>query len=626
VARIGDNDNRQRVLDASRIERVIGDHITLKPKGRELVCLCPFHADRNPSMYVVPAKQIFHCFVCGAGGNAIDFVMKFHGMEFRAALEFLAQKAGIELVTTRRAPSEEQAGSTSSSRQQVLEANALALRFYRGILAHPEHGAAARAVIEKRGIAPAMVEEFGLGAAPDRWDGLVAFANSKNLPLQALIDAGLIKPRQSGDGCFDMLRHRLIFPIFDQIGRPVAFGGRKLRDEDEPKYLNSPESKVFDKSGTLFGLKQALRTIQETRTAIVTEGYTDVIACHQAGIANVVATLGTATTPKHAAILRRLCDKLILLFDGDEAGQRAADRALEVFFGEPIDVKIAVMSGGKDPDELLKKEDGREAFQQVLDGAVHFLDFRFTRLRHRLDERGLERGGAARAAALDEEIDRLVELGLRGLSPLRQQAVIGKLAAIAGVDAATIVASLARRGRAPSRPGEAAQEQAPQRRTALEQAVGCLLCDANLAMTHPTEARDVLSQAAHVDGPLADLAEELLANWSEEDGAIALDALLLDIESGEVRGLATALAAETDRLTDNDAHRLAATWRECVKRLELDAGRPKAPAGGASVGGVSNMADLAAALERSRTSHERLGSNPLAMPRPRTSLASPSPN
>lgn len=622
-----ENDNRQRVLDASRIERVIGDHITLKPKGRELVCLCPFHNDKNPSMYVVPAKQIFHCFVCGAGGNAIDFVMKFHGMGFREALEFLATRAGVELVFRSRGGEQSESNTSASSREQLIDANAFALRFFRGLLAHPEHGAAARAVIEKRGIAPEMVESFGLGAAPDRWDGLVKMAESKGLSLQPLIDAGLIKMRTSGDGAFDMLRHRLVFPIFDQIGRAVAFGGRKIRDEDEPKYLNSPESKVFDKSATLFGLKQALRGIQETRCAVVTEGYTDVIACHQHGFTNVVATLGTAMTPKHAAILRRLCDKLILLFDGDEAGQRAADRALEVFFTEPIDVKIAVMAGGKDPDELLKKEGGHGAFREVLDGATHFLDFRFSRFRDRLRERGLAAGDAAFAAAVDEEIDKLLELGLLTLSPLRQQAVIGRLASVAGVNVQVIADSIAaRRGlrgaRATAPLGSAFRGEAENpsvdrggrggSRSAAEQAVGCLLCDPNLAATHPAEARDLLNRAAYSSPPattmLSRVAVVFDSLWSEHDGAPDLQALLMDVEDEDVRRYATALAAETDRLTDSDAHRLGSTWRECVHRLaverEMGADAP-------------DPTDVNAAIERARDRSQRLGGNPLALPKPR---------
>lgn len=603
MARAGfDNDNKRRVLEATDIVRLVGEHVTLKPKGREFACVCPFHDDHNPSMFVAPAKQIFHCFVCGAGGNAIDFVMRFHGMGFREGLELLAGRAGIELTLSRRG---EAAGEGSaSSRENLIEANALALRFFRGILAHPEHGAAARAVVERRGISPAMVEEFGVGAAPDRWDGLIQFASAKGVGEPTLLDAGLVKRREASSGCYDALRHRLIFPIMDRLGRPVAFGGRKIREEDEPKYLNSPETKVFDKGATLFGLKQALKSIQAQRTAIVTEGYTDVIACHQAGFTNVVATLGTALTPKHAAALRGVCDRLVLLFDGDEAGQRAADRALEVFFGEPMDVRIAVMAGGKDPDELLKKENGAEMFRGVLSSAVEFLEYRFARLDERLAARGAMRGSNARATAIENEIDRLVELGLRRLPPIRQQTVINRLTRLAGVDAATVGKALQKSGGGIVRAGTATGRSV-RVRSALEHAIGCLLVEPHLVESHPVEARDVLEQGAYSSPPLSAVAAAFSASIEDGRGP-SLEELLIEMEEPAARESATGLATEVDRLTEGAHDRVADHWRACVKRLTLEqSGKVNEPT-------VSHQERL----ERARRMHERIGGNPLALPRP----------
>lgn len=604
MAPIGlDNDNKRRVLDATDIVRLIGEHVTLKPKGREFACVCPFHNDHNPSMYVVPAKQIFHCFVCNAGGNAIDFVMRFHGMGFRESLEMLASRAGIELKWARRAESE--SGLGESSKEQIVEANAAAMRFFRGVLQHSEHGASARAVIERRGISPEMVEAFGLGAAPDRWDGLVQFAASKGLAEQTLIDAGLIKRREHSGGCFDMLRHRLIFPIFDRIGRPIAFGGRKIREEDEPKYLNTPESKVFDKGATLFGLKQALRSIQAERTAIITEGYTDVIACHQHGFTNVVATLGTALTPKHASALRGICDTLILLFDGDDAGQRAADRALETFFREPIDVRIAVMAGGKDPDELLKNDPSGAAFRGILGGAVDFLEFRFRRLGQRLDDRGQSIGSNARATAIENEIDRLLELGLRQLSPIRQQTVITRLTTLAGVDASAVIKALNTSGVKPA-PAEAARSRAMPVRESIEHLVACLLVEPHLVESHFEEAQDVLEEAAYSSPPLAAVARAFRASFAVGD-VPSLSALLIELEEPEARELATALASEIHRLTDGDHARVAEHWRSCLndratRRASVEIGK-------------SNSASEK--IEHLRRIQSERGGNPRALPRPR---------
>ena len=234
----------------------------------------------------------------------------------------------------------------------------MACGFFRAILNHPEHGQAAREVIARRGISDEMVERFLIGASPDRWDGLVMTSEKQGVRTEALLGAGLVKQRERGDGQYDALRNRLIFPICDQIGRVIAFGGRKINEEDEPKYLNSPETSVFKKSTTLFGINHAARAIKRERTAVIVEGYTDVIACHQAGVEHVVGTLGTALTSGHATVLRRLCDTVVLLFDGDAAGIKAADRAIEVLLSETIDIKIAALAGyteAKDPDELFKQ-------------------------------------------------------------------------------------------------------------------------------------------------------------------------------------------------------------------------------------------------------------------------------
>lgn len=619
TSRLSDHDNKRRALEATDIVRLVAEHVTLRPKGREFACLCPFHDDHNPSCYIVPAKQIFHCFVCGAGGNAIDFVMRYHGMAFREALDHLASRAGIELVWSRRTQDPASHAPDEPSRTELYEANALAWRFFRGVLKHPEHGSHARACIERRGISPDMVEAFGLGAAPDRWDGLALYARSADADLRALTATGLIKPRESAGGAYDILRHRLVFPIFDLIGRPVAFGGRKLRDEDEPKYLNSPESTVFDKGSTLFGLKQAMRTIQSTRTAILTEGYTDVIACHQHGFTNALAALGTALTPKHAAALRRLADRLILLFDGDEAGQRASDRALEVFFTEPVDVRIAVMRDAKDPDELLKLADGPQRFRAILDDASDLLDYRYQRLKKSLRDRGFGPGSTARITAVENEIDRLLELGLRRLSPIRQQAVIARLSTLAEVDhraiARTIeIRELARRTgpeRAPARslpPEPAAGSLA--RRSPLEHALSCLLTEPALAETDPHTARDVLDLCAYASPPIPAIAEAFSRSLDQDgDATREVSELILRIEDPQARSFAARLVAEVERLTDGQRPRRLEHWRACAARARFDSSRPEEG---------TAILDLGAALERTRIQHEHFGGNPRAMPRPRS--------
>jgi len=436
-------DDVQRVRDASDIVRVVGEHVELRAKGREYVGLCPFHDDKKPSMNVVPAKQIFHCFSCGAGGDVFTFVQDYHKMTFREALKFLAERAGIKLESRgrRRTASDD---AESVNRSVLLEANELADKFFRMILRHPEHGQKARELIARRGISQDMVDAFGLGAAPDRWDGLALYLAEKGHRLDPFLSAGLLKSSDQGKGPYDAQRNRLVFPIRDQIGRVIAFGGRRINDEDEPKYINSAESAAFDKSATLFGLDLASRSIQKEGVAVIAEGYTDVIACHQAGLTNAVATLGTALTPKHAKLLQRLCHTVVLLFDGDEAGQKAADRAVEVFLTLPIDAKIATLSGytdAKDPDELLKREGGLSVMREAIAGATELLAYRITRLRARL----ASAGPAQTERAIRDELRSLGTLGLASADKVRWQFVVRRLSELTGLDAQTI-ADLVREG------------------------------------------------------------------------------------------------------------------------------------------------------------------------------------
>jgi DNA primase len=434
------------VRDATDLVRLIGEHIALRPKGREHVGLCPFHDDKNPSMAVVTHKgnAFYKCHACGAGGDAFDFVMNYHRMEFSEALRLLADRAGITLQPrARRNGSEAESGG--SKRTDLKKANAFAATFFRRALVDPTAGKAARQVIGQRGISDEMVEAFMLGAAPDQWDGLVNRIRKQSLDESIFISAGLLKQRQqssssgssggSGGGNYDAFRNRLIFPICDELGNPIAFGARKINPADEPKYLNSAESALFSKSKTLYGLNLARRSIIESKQAIVTEGYTDVIACHQAGITNVVATLGTALTREHAEHLQRFCSSVVLLFDGDEAGLKAADRALHVFFSTAVDIKICVLPEALDPDELLREASGRERFAIALANAVDALDYKIARSSHR---------SAIGQQNLDPLLREFDELGFVNLHDTRRRTAILAIAKAFNVFAHTVEEALIR--------------------------------------------------------------------------------------------------------------------------------------------------------------------------------------
>lgn len=618
--------DKERVREGSDIVRVIGEHLALRPKGREFVGLCPFHEDHNPSMFVVPAKQIFKCFVCGAAGDVFSFIGRYHAMDFRAALEYLAHRAGIELTPLQprsgdRAGDQSDHDSDEPSRSDLFHATNAARDFFRAILAHDQHGTAARELIAARGINAEMVEAFEIGAAPDRWDGLLATVRAKGLDVRPFEDVGLFKPREHEGGHYDALRHRLIFPIHDQLGRIVGFGGRRINDEEDPKYLNSPQTRLFNKSTTLYGLHQAARSIMRERTAIVTEGYTDVIACHQAGLTNTVATLGTALTAGHAALLRRLCDTVVLLFDSDEAGQNAADKATEVFLTEPIDVRIATLTdtGAKDPDELLAREDGKAALTGAIDRARDLLAFRYERLGQAMAGKGI----AGTQRLVEAEIAKLLDLGLARVAPLRKQFIIRELTHLTGVPASTI-ASLIHAGRPARRQGvdlrnEAPDQDAPEDRdpaadfvsrpmTPGEVLLGCVLTDGDLWHTLAEDQRPLLGPEAFASRTMA-LVAQTVAACAHEHRSCDLASVLEALCDADAVQAAVQLQQRVETESDQCRDRLAQLWADCLTRCD----RQRASTGAAEIGVKPSVQ---ARIEAARELAKRAGRNQRALPRP----------
>lgn len=367
-------DFKALVLQATDIVALIGQSVVLKRRGRTFVGLCPFHTEKTPSFHVNPTRQAFHCFGCKAGGNAIDFVMRRDRIEFLDALKLLGQQAGIEM------PKYGVSKEKSSERQLVYEANSAACALFEKLLAHPQDGKAARDYLAQRGFTSDSVRRFQIGFAADSWDGLLRSPLVKKFTPQQLATAGLVKPRTSGEGFYDTFRNRLMFPIRDESGRVIAFGGRVMPGSEDPaKYLNSPETPVFSKGRCIFGLDVAKQRIVETRLAVVVEGYTDVVMTHQYGVTNVVSVLGTAMTPQHVDVLRRFADKIVLLFDADTAGDAATNRAVELFLTQPIEIAIASMPADVDPDEYLLQH-GAEGFEKLLAGATDALSYKWKQL------------------------------------------------------------------------------------------------------------------------------------------------------------------------------------------------------------------------------------------------------
>ncbi len=370
-------DVKSQVVAATDIVELIGRSVALKRRGKDYLGLCPFHQEKSPSFSVSPAKQMFYCYGCKAGGDAFKFVMMRDRVEFIDALKLLAEQANIEL------PRYGGAKEKTGERQLLLDAHSQACSFFEKLLAHPEQGRAAREYLETRGIDAASVGRFQIGYAPDAWDGLLRGDVGRRFRPPLLALAGLAKVRENGGGHYDTFRNRLMFPIRDEQNRIIAFGGRVMPGSKDPaKYLNSPETPLFSKSRCIFGIDLARQKIVETRTVVVVEGYTDVVMAHQHGVTNVVSILGTALTEQHVGILRRFADRIVLLFDADFAGDNAVDKAVGLFLTQPIAIHIASMPPDTDPDEFLLKN-GAEEFQRVMAEAPDALTYKWRQLDRR---------------------------------------------------------------------------------------------------------------------------------------------------------------------------------------------------------------------------------------------------
>jgi DNA primase len=350
------------IRERADIVSVVARQVTLRKAGSRHWGLCPFHDEKSASFQVHEDKQIFYCFGCGAGGDVFAFRMKQDGLDFPDCVRALARELGIAIPETRG-----DEGQTSAAHR----ANDAASSFFRAELRGANGGVAHRYLAD-RGVTEELIDRFQIGFAPPGWDGLVTHLRRAGVAIADAEIAGLVAKRQNGDGHYDRFRARVVFPITDPSGQIAGFGGRAMGD-DTPKYLNSPESPVYKKSRVLFGLAQALDAIRERGRVIVVEGYFDLLALHRAGLHEGVAPCGTALTQSHAHRIRRYAEEVILLFDGDAAGQAAAERALPVLLAEGLRVRAAFLPLGEDPDTLLAKS-GVAALRACVDSATPLLD------------------------------------------------------------------------------------------------------------------------------------------------------------------------------------------------------------------------------------------------------------
>jgi DNA primase len=509
----------QEIRDRVDIVGLIGRAVTLKKAGRTFKGLCPFHQEKTPSFTVSAERGTFHCFGCGEGGNAFAFLMRHENLTFPEVARALAAEVGIEIPETGR--------RERGASEEALRAIAVAQALYRRSLAGPE-GAEARAYLERRGLDAAAIERFGLGLAPDRWDAVASALAAERIPAEVGERAGLLKPRERG-GHYDLLRGRITFPIQDVHGRVVAFGGRALGEAQEPKYLNTPETCVFRKREAFYGMPFALEPMRSQDRAVIVEGYFDWIALQRAGIGEALATCGTSVTEEHARGLRRRTRYVVLLFDGDEAGQRAVVRALLVLLPQGLRVLAAALPSGQDPDDFLRSE-GTEALRALVDGARPALELVIGRA---------VAGGVATPWERADAVVEVIPLLLAIADPVERGEFARRLALATGTAAADVEAALRRAARGePPEPAPAPARRASRSEEHFARALALLL-------EHP-----LLAEGAR---------EAALPELAPDEAWAALAAMLLDAALlAAVAEASVDVAALADRVSGEACRRLLA--------------------------------------------------------------------
>lgn len=411
------------------IEDIIGRYVNLKKTGSSTVGLCPFHSERTPSFHVSGRKQMFYCFGCHKGGDVITFIMEAEHLPYVDAVVSLANMVGLPVPQKNVFDTE-----IAELRKRILEINRAAARFYFDTLFKPE-GKAGLEYFKNRKLTPTTVRRFGLGYAPDSWDSLLKHLLDKGYALDDIKAAGLAIQSKTGGKHFDRFRSRCMFPIIDHRGNVIGFGGRTMDANNPAKYLNSSENLVFKKGQNLFALNIAKNT-KET-CLILCEGYMDVISLHQAGFDNAVASLGTALTPDQARLIRRYTENVVVCYDSDAAGKKATQRALEILPPAGLNVRVMTVTGGKDPDDMMKEEGGKEKFRRLLDASFNSVDYRFSETLAKYD------------ISVDTEkiecLKKMAEIIAPIPSPAERDVYASKIAEIMTVDKKAVVAEINQR-------------------------------------------------------------------------------------------------------------------------------------------------------------------------------------
>lgn len=540
------------ILDRVEILDLVSEHVALKRRGSRWVGLCPFHPEKTPSFHVTPDRGRYKCFGCGRGGDVFTYVQERENVTFPEAMRILADRAGIELSAR---PGGE---STGSGRVEIAKVNDWAVRYFRDALLDESRGGVARDFLRSRNLGDDVVEAFSVGYAGDEKSPIEAAAQRAGYRPPLLIDADLIRKKETG-GTYDSFRDRLMFPVRDATGRVVGFGGRTLVDH-KAKYLNTRQNALFDKSRNLFGIDRARAAMQERNRAILVEGYTDCLAAHQAGFTETVATCGTAFTDSQVDLIRRYCAEVVLLFDSDDAGAQAADRALQLAIPRNLAVRLARLPDGQDPCDFLAAE-SPERFAAVIDGATDALEFKWRQLEVRY--RAEQSDGAKHEAVL-EFVRFIGEASTGGsMDAIQRGLVVNRVASLLSMDPRDIHGMIARTTRPRSVPTDEPADAAPGRATPLQDAwcilLGVLLNEPGHCADLPGDLdvysigdprdRRLMERVKSLADRLGEFTQnDLVAACGDDNEAAVRLAELAD--RGAARGnYAATLAGALDRLT-----------------------------------------------------------------------------
>ncbi|MEA3470459.1 MAG: DNA primase [Thermodesulfobacteriota bacterium] len=549
------------IKSRANIVEVVSEYISLKKTGRNFVGLCPFHKEKSPSFTVNPEKQIFYCFGCGEGGNVVTFIMKTNEMTYPEAIRHLAARLGIVIPARKVTTSEKR---RASDREKLNRINSMASEYFSKNFSSAR-GKVARDYMEKRGMDETIIKEFRVGYSLDEWRNLKDYLEKNSVPLALVEKAGLIIGKDNGQ-FYDRFRGRLIFPIVDLSGNVIAFGGRVLGD-GEPKYLNSPETPVYSKGKTLYGLYQTKDDIRRKDFAIIVEGYFDLLSLWGSGIKNVIATLGTALTKNQIELVRRFTRNIVIIFDPDEGGRSAVERSLQLFLEEKVHAKVVVLPDNNDPADFVM-EYGREALEDTIVNASSMVDYYIERI---IGDRG----------TLEENIDSIdgsVSFIVNIADPIERNLFIKRVSEKLGADQGLLKTEVARAlkktggvsgGREPERSGIKSVD-------AVELSLIYMMCE------YPEKIPLVIGEKTidyFVNSELKNLGQVLVESFEEDNGRGISD-IVNDIDSGIVKEKLLKMMVEKpsfdegviDRVFEDTLKKIRAKWyknRHKILKREL---------------------------------------------------------